>query len=297
MSMRFGVVGTGVWADLLHAKGLSSHPDTELVGIWGRDAAKAADLADRHGITSEAGLDALLDRVDAVAIVVAPGAQPDLACRAAEAGCHLLLEKPLALDKAGAARVVSAVEEAGVQAISYFALHYIEPGATWLREILFPGDWEVASTVLTGSSNAAGSPFKHSRWRRDPGMGLWDIGPHALSVLLPALGRAKRVVAAQGGNEALALAIEHEGDGLSTTTIRFSVPDADKQVSFNFWGASGRTSYPEFGAQEEAYHSAISELIEAANGVAPRFDVSFAAEVVGVLVDTEAALRNSAGAS
>src|SRR5688500_1150565 len=92
---RFGVLGTGVFADLCHAPGLAAHPGVELVGIWGRDAGTASALADRHGAVAERDLDLLLDHVEAVAIAVVPAAQCELAVRAAAAGCHLLLEKPL----------------------------------------------------------------------------------------------------------------------------------------------------------------------------------------------------------
>ena len=39
--MRFGVLGTGFWAQRVHAAALAEHPRAELVGIWGRDVAKA----------------------------------------------------------------------------------------------------------------------------------------------------------------------------------------------------------------------------------------------------------------
>ena len=39
-----------------------------------------------------------------------------------------------------------------------------------------------------------GNPFGESPWRKAKGA-LWDIGPHALSVLLPVLGPAESVAA------------------------------------------------------------------------------------------------------
>ena len=43
--MRFGVLGTGFWAEKVHAAALASHPSAELVGVWGRDLAKAKAVA------------------------------------------------------------------------------------------------------------------------------------------------------------------------------------------------------------------------------------------------------------
>src|SRR5215212_9451110 len=123
--LRFGVVGTGYWAREVHAAGLASHPDVELVGVWGRDPAKAAALADALGAGAFADYDALLEAVDAVTFSVPPQVQAELAVRAAAAGRHLLLEKPVAIGTAGADRVVEAVESAGVASLVFFTERYV----------------------------------------------------------------------------------------------------------------------------------------------------------------------------
>jgi predicted dehydrogenase len=43
--LRFGLVGTGYWADVAHAAGIEAHPEAALVGIWGRDPGKTEALA------------------------------------------------------------------------------------------------------------------------------------------------------------------------------------------------------------------------------------------------------------
>ena len=61
--MRFGVLGTGFWAEEIHAASLAEHPDAQLVGVWGRDEAKARAVADRFEVRGTADLDDLLARV------------------------------------------------------------------------------------------------------------------------------------------------------------------------------------------------------------------------------------------
>ena len=95
-------------------------------------------MAERHGAAAEPDLDTVLDMVDAVAIAVPPDVQVDLACRAAERGCHLLLEKPLALSVEGADRVVEAADRAGVQSVVFFVRRFAEPSATWFDEVVVP---------------------------------------------------------------------------------------------------------------------------------------------------------------
>jgi len=62
--LRMGVVGTGYWAEVVHAAGVAAHPDVDLVGVWGRDLAKANAVAEPHGARGHDHFDALLDEVD-----------------------------------------------------------------------------------------------------------------------------------------------------------------------------------------------------------------------------------------
>src|SRR3954469_11263199 len=106
--LRFGLVGTGYWADVAPATGIAAHPQAELVGVWGRDPAKTAALAAKHGARAFDELDELIAGVDAVAFSVPPDVQAELALPAAEAGKALLLEKPLALSVESAERLLDA---------------------------------------------------------------------------------------------------------------------------------------------------------------------------------------------
>jgi predicted dehydrogenase len=122
--MRFGVLGTGFWAREVHARALADHPSAQLVGIWGRDVAKAKAVGAQFDVTGYGDVDELLAQVDAVAFSLPPHVQAPLAVRAAEAGKHLLLEKPLALDVASADRVVTAVRNAGVASVVFVTFRF-----------------------------------------------------------------------------------------------------------------------------------------------------------------------------
>lgn len=110
--LRFGLVGTGYWATICHAPALASAEGISFEAIWGRNAGAAADLAYRFGVAACESADDLLDRVDAVVFSVPPDVQSKIAMRAARAGKHLLLEKPIALTGADAQRLADAVDEA-----------------------------------------------------------------------------------------------------------------------------------------------------------------------------------------
>src|SRR4051794_29278500 len=122
--LRFGLLGTGYWAAQTQAAGLHGHPDAEFVGVWGRDPTKAGALAERYGVRAYGDVDALIADVDAVAVALPPAVQADLPTRAARAGRHLLLDKPVALTLEAADALVAAVEAAGVSTLVFTTNRY-----------------------------------------------------------------------------------------------------------------------------------------------------------------------------
>lgn len=297
MSMRFGLLGTGYWADTVHAAGLAAHPDVELAGVWGRDAAKAAAVAERHGTTGEPDLDALLGRVDAVAIAVPPDVQPELACRAAERGCHLLLEKPLALSVDAAEQVVAAAERARVQSLVFFTARFAEPTAGWFDEVVAPAEWHGGRVTMVASIFAPDNPFGNSPWRREHGA-LWDIGPHALAALLPALGPVEEVVAERGHDDEVHLVFKHKAGGVSSAILSLTAPQQTEHSGMKFWGPAGiaEPPPPEPGGAADPFKQAISALLAAIEtGVPPACDVHFASGIVRVLAAAERFLNRPRG--
>ena len=122
--MRFGLVGTGHWARVTHAPAIAATAGAELVAVWGRRPEAVRPLADEHGARAYEDFDALLDAVDAVAFSVPPDVQAPLATRAARAGKHLLLEKPIALARHDADELADAVAAAGVASVVFFTSRF-----------------------------------------------------------------------------------------------------------------------------------------------------------------------------
>ncbi|TQN41465.1 putative dehydrogenase [Blastococcus colisei] len=286
--MRFGVLGTGFWAKEIHASALAAHPAAELVGIWGRDVAKAEAVGAEFDVPGFAHVDELLAQVDAVSIALPPDVQAPLAERAARAGKHLLLEKPIALDVEGADRVVAAVRDAGVASVVFFTFRFRPATATWLEQ--------AARTTPAGGhgswlSSLAGSPFDSSPWRKDRGA-LWDIGPHALSLLVPALGPVVAVQAGAGLGDTVHLVLTHESGVASTVTVSHTVAPMSVGNEFFVHGDAGRlVLLPEDGVAPEAFAVAVDELMQAAvaGGTHP-CDVGFGRDVVAVLAAAARAL-------
>ncbi|RFU23482.1 Gfo/Idh/MocA family protein [Geodermatophilus marinus] len=286
--MRFGVLGTGYWAKHVHAAALAEHPTASLAGVWGRDPAKAEAVGAEFDVPGYDDLDALLDVVDAVAVAVPPDVQVGLAERAAAAGKHLLLEKPIALTPADADRVVTAVRDAGVASVVFFTFRFQAATQTWLTQA---GRTRLAGGAGSWLSALAGSPFD-SAWRRQHGA-LWDIGPHALSLLVPALGPVEAVQASAGLGDTVHLLLRHPRGVASTVTLSHTVAEMSTGIEFFVHGDAGRlVLLPQTDAAPAALSVAVDELAAAAmTGGRHPCDVGFGRDVVAVLAAAQQALE------
>jgi predicted dehydrogenase len=289
--MRFGLIGTGFWARVTHGAALRDHPRAELVGVWGRNSEKAAELAEHLGSRPYADFEALLADVDTVAIALPPHIQADLAARAAERGKHLLLDKPLALGLPAADRVVQAVERSGVRAAVFFTNRYVDEVDAWLAG-LPDHDWFAARVRMHGSIYEPGSPYAGSRWRQQHGA-LWDIVPHALSIVLPVLGPVERVIAQHGPADAVDVGLTHAGGATSLISVSLDAPPGARGTEWQFLHAAGAHAMPQPDRRADAiFARCIDDLLGAVeNGGPTRCDVPFAREVVRLIVEAQAALR------
>src|SRR5258708_16022246 len=95
MAVRIGVVGVGALG-FHHARQLRDVPDATLVGFYDSNADRALAVGTELGLTSFASLDALLDVVDAVTVVVPTPAHFAVATEALGRGKHVFVEKPIA---------------------------------------------------------------------------------------------------------------------------------------------------------------------------------------------------------
>ena len=297
--LRIGLVGAGPWARLTHAPALAAHPGVVASGVWGRRAEAADALATAHGTeayTGEAGIDALLAKSDAVAFAVPPDVQAPLAARAAAAGCHLLLDKPVATTVRGAREVAEAAERARVASVVFCTLRFAEGAAGWIAEQAATAGWFTARALWMGALFAPGASnaFAASPWRRDKG-GLWDVGPHALSVLMPVLGDVTEVVAARGPGDTTHLLLRHTSGASSTVTLALDAPESAIGTEVELRGERGVATLPSGGVDAlGAFRAAVDALADAVRtGVPHSCDVRFGLRITEVLAQAEEGLERA----
>ncbi|GHB04511.1 Gfo/Idh/MocA family protein [Streptomyces termitum] len=287
--LRVGLFGTGPWAARVHAPALAAHPGVELAGVWGRRPEAAAALAEATGTRAYDDPDALLADCDAVAIALPPDVQAPLAARAARAGRHLLLDKPLATTVEAAREVADAADGAGVASVVFCTLRFAPETAGWIEERRTEGGWYVGEARWLGSLYGPGSdsPYAASPWRREKG-GLWDLGPHILSVLIPILGDVTGLTAAKGPDDVHHLVLRHASGASSTATLGLSAPPAAGGAALTLHGTAGRAELPAWDGARTAYGEAVTALLTAARTGTPHpCDARFGLRLTELLTEAE----------
>ena len=290
--MRFGLVGTGPWAGIAHGPGLMAAEGVELVGVWGRSPEKARLLATELGVAAYQDFEALLEDVDAVAFAVPPETQAELALVAANAGKHLLLDKPVAMTVAAANALRDAALSAGVASVVFFTDRFADASRAWFREVRGTDGWRGGWLRSFSSLQVPDNPFGSSPWRWESGA-LWDIGPHALSTLGAALGPVSSLTAVGGDRDLVSLVVRHESGATSTAVLTMFAPPDAAGFEAAVWGDRGVSPMPAgaAGPASDVLAIAAQELVASAlSGTPHEVDVAFGARIVELLADAQAQL-------
>ena len=237
--LRVGLVGGGPWARDVHAPALAAHDDFELAGVWTRRPAVAAALAEAHGTVPFDDVDAMIAAVDVVACCVPPEVQAPVAGRAARAGRHLILEKPIAGSLAGAEALVADVDGAGVASVIALVLRYASETRDWLANVHAAGPW-AGGNVRWISGKLLDRDAPPSPWRHAAGA-IADIGPHTFDVVDAALGPIVEVAGASHSEGDLwHVILRHDGGATSSVTLSLKTPVDPSIVEIDVYGGAGR---------------------------------------------------------
>lgn len=192
-TVRVGLIGSG-FINEVHAESLSRLPGVQVVAVASPTPGRAERLAARRGIPHHYTDDrALLDRQDIDMVVL--GVPNDLHCpitvRAAEAGKHVVVDKPMAMNLAECDRMIAACERAGVM-LGYAEELCFAPKYVRLKGLVEEG--ALGRVHLVKQSEKHDGP--HSPWfydtRRSGGGVTMDMGCHAVEFFRWLLGRDGR---------------------------------------------------------------------------------------------------------
>jgi UDP-2-acetamido-3-amino-2,3-dideoxy-glucuronate N-acetyltransferase len=181
------VVGCGGWGKNL-VRALSQLGALTAIHDVNPNTVKA--LSDQYHVPARS-FEAILLDVEIPAVVIAAPAEMHgtLALRALEAGKHVLVEKPLALDIATAERLCELADQAGRVLMVGHLLQY-HPGFLKLKEILDEGRLGRLLYIYSNRLNLG-------KIRREENI-LWSFAPHDISMVLALAGAEPLEVSAIG---------------------------------------------------------------------------------------------------
>ena len=220
--LSFAIIGTGMVARY-HAEAIAQTPGAKLTAVCRSDVTGAQQAAEQFGVLCETNYDALLARpdVEAVCICTPSGMHAEQAIRAAQAGKHVLVEKPMALTLADADAMIQACRDANVQ-LGVVLQRRTDPTFSLVRESLVGHELgEMVLGSITVPYVRPQSYYDSAAWRGtwalDGGGALMNQGIHLVDLLLWYMGDVAEV---QANFTTRARAIEVED--CVTATLRFT---------------------------------------------------------------------------
>lgn len=135
--IKFAVVGCG-HIGKRHASMISGNPDMELVALCDIRPKETLGIETYKEAHFFENIDDLLRsdlEIDVIAIATPNGFHEEQSLKALERNCHIVIEKPMALSKAGCERIIFKALQKHKQVFCVMQNRY-SPPSTWLKEII-----------------------------------------------------------------------------------------------------------------------------------------------------------------
>jgi predicted dehydrogenase len=182
MSVGFGVVGAGLFGRR-HAQAYALHRDAALIAVCDIRRQRAEAVAAEFGGTVYDRMDEMLRHpgIAAVSVATPDHAHRDVAERAADAGKHLLVEKPLATTVEDARAIIDAARRNGVMLMVDFHNRWNPPFCA-ARDAIRGGQLGRIRYIYMRLSNAITIPTEMLNWAGNSSV-VWFLGSHCLDLL------------------------------------------------------------------------------------------------------------------
>ncbi len=190
--LRWGIAGCAGIAVNAVMPAIQSSETGVIHAVASRNSDKSRKTAEKFGVSRSYGSyeELMADsEVDAVYIPLPNHLHREWAIRAAEAGKHVLCEKPLALTARQAEEMAEACAKAGVHLAEAFMYRH-HPRIAQIRQIVDRGEIGSLRAVRGAFTFNNSGDMKNIRYRKEWGGGsLYDVGCYPLSAALLIVGR------------------------------------------------------------------------------------------------------------
>ena len=186
--LRVAIIGCGKVSDL-HAAALLKTPEAQFVAVYSRSLEKARKYGEKYGVQGFGDIREMIAsaRVEVVIICTPHPAHRDAAVMAAEAGAHVLVEKPLASSLQDCDEILAAVRKAKVKIGTVCQRRFYAP-VQRMRQAIDAGKIgkpALGTVLMLGwrDQNYYESDPWRGQWRSEGGGVLVNQAPHQLDLL------------------------------------------------------------------------------------------------------------------
>ncbi|QMU31170.1 Gfo/Idh/MocA family protein [Adhaeribacter radiodurans] len=260
-TIRWGIIGCGDVTEVKSGPAFSKIPNSKLVAVMRRDAAKAEDYARRHNVPKwYADATALINdpEVDAVYIATPPDSHRDYTLQVAAAGKPVYVEKPMARTYAECQEMIAACEEAQLPLFVAFYRRCL-PSFLKVKELVDTGAIGEVRFVNIQLYHPLQNNLEKENlpWRVQPeiaGGGLFfDLAPHQLDILdyiLGPIATASGQTANQAGlypaEDIVTAQFRFQSGVLGSGTWSFTVAETQRTDQMEIIGSKGKITFAAF---------------------------------------------------
>ena len=179
----FGVIGAGVWGET-HLMAYAAEPLARLVGVCDLNADLARQRAEQYGAlmwTTDWRELLSRDDIDAVSIVTPDFLHREMAVAAAQAGKHVLLEKPMATSVEDAEAIAAAAREAGVILMVDFHNRW-NPAMVQIKDAADAGELGELQVASLRLNDTIWVPTGMLSWGAKSTV-VWFLGSHSVDLV------------------------------------------------------------------------------------------------------------------
>jgi len=247
--LKWGVIGSGgIAGRRTIPEGITKAKNSELSAVFDINQQANAVVAEEYGAEQAASTNELLETdVDAIYVATPANVHAEQVRACAEAGKHVLCEKPLGMTVAEAEGMIELCRQKGIKLGCAFMMRFVAQHQSALRLIK---EGRLGLPVYARAQLSCWYPPIEGAWRQNPATGgggsLIDMGGHCIDLLEMFFGRIARVscfinnsVHAYKSEDSATAMLFFENGALATVDTFFCIPDNSSKNVLELYGSKG----------------------------------------------------------
>ena len=232
MYCNWGILGPGFIATRAIIPAIKGVSNSRVLAVASSNKERSQEVSIRFGIErSYSGYQALLDDpdVDVVYIALPNHLHREWTIRAAEAGKHVLCEKPLAMYAAECNEMIAACQQANILLMEA-VMYRFHPRMLHLKQMLVarePGDIRFLHSAFSFNFNAPGN---YRAYRQFGGGALLDIGSYCVNA-------ARWLIGSEPDSSHAVISYSHDSIDLNTSAVLRFGEDVSAHIQCSFVAA------------------------------------------------------------